>query len=324
MIWAAPPSWIDCRRMAESPRIVSLIASATEIVCGLGLREHLVGISHECDYPPDVAGLPVLSAPKVNPALASAEIDRRVREIVREGLSVYRVDVGGLERLRPDLIVTQDHCEVCAVSLRDVEDALCAITHTATTVCSLHPSSLADIARDFQRVAEAAGVPERGGELAGAFRSRLDAVRERTAGAVRRPRVACLEWLEPPMAAGGWMPELVRIAGGEPVLVETAEAFRTVRWSDVRAADPDVVVILPCGYSLARTRSDIEQGAVNVELRALRAVREGACWVTDGNAYFNRPGPRIADSAELLAGMIQRERCGEWLTQHRGAAARWP
>lgn len=310
--------------MADPPRIVSLIASATEIVCALGLREQLVGISHECDHPPDVTTLPVLSAPKVDAARPAGEIDRYVREIVGQGLSVYRVDVAALERLEPDLIVTQDHCEVCAVSLKDVEAALCALTNRDVTVCSLHPGCLADITRDFQRVADAAGLPQRGAALTTAFRDRIEAVRQRSAAAHHRPRVACLEWLEPPMAAGGWMPELIEAAGGDPVLVESGESFRTVRWDDVRAADPEVVVMLPCGYPVSQTIRELERDEISREVAALRAVREGAGWVLDGNAYFNRPGPRIADSAELLAGVLQPNACGEFLQRYSHAATRWP
>lgn len=280
-------------------RIVSLIASATEIVCALGLRDQLVGISHECDYPPDVQGLPVLSEPKVDPRAEGRAIDRAVRDIARQGLSVYRVDTEALERLGPDVIVTQDQCEVCAVSLRDVEAAVCALTLRDTRICSLHPDSLADVERDFRSVGEATGATAAAETLLATFRARLDAVRDRTAGRPR-PRVACLEWLDPVMVAGGWIPELVRIAGGEPVIVTGPERFRTVTWDDVAAADPDVVVIMPCGYDEAHSRRDMAGPTVRDALGALRS----RVHVVDGNAYFNRPGPRLADSAEILAGLL--------------------
>lgn len=304
------------------PHIVTLIASATEIVCALGLRDHLVGISHECDYPPDVHGLPVLSAPKVDPALPGTEIDAEVRRIVREGLSVYRVDVAGLERLAPDLVVTQDHCEVCAVSLRDVEDALCALSLPDTRVCSLHPSTLDDVRRDFQRVADAAGVPERGVELRARFDARLEQLAARTR-ALPAPRVICLEWLTPPMVAGGWMPDLVRIAGGEPCIVTDATSFRTVTWDDIAAADPDVVAILPCGFTIDRTLEELADTTLASRLGALRATREGRCLLMDGNAYFNRPGPRIADSAELLAGALHPTACADLAARYAHAMRPW-
>ncbi len=279
-------------------RIVSLIASATEIVCALGLREHLVGVSHECDYPADVKGLPVLSEPKVDPRAPSAAIDASVRDIARQGLSVYRVRTDLLEALQPDLIVTQDQCEVCAVSLQDVTEAVRSLTRRDTKICTLRPNVLDDIPRDFLAVAEAAGVPERGAALVASFRDRLEAVRSSVPGNGEPPRVACVEWLEPCMIAGGWMPALVRIAGGEPVIVTDEEHFRTVTWDDVAQADPDVVVVMPCGFPVEQSLAELRR---HDPLRGLRA----RCCVVDGNAWFNRPGPRIADSAEILARVIR-------------------
>ncbi len=306
------------------PTIVSLIASATEIVCELGLRDQLVGISHECDYPPDIKGLPVLSSPKVDPELAGSEIDRQVREIVRDGLSVYNVKVEELERLEPDLIVTQDHCEVCAVSLQDVEDALCKITLRDTQVCSLHPGNLAEVREDFRKVANAAGVSERGEELCGRFTQRLHRLEARTAQFDRRPRVALLEWMDPPMIAGGWMPELARIAGAEPVLVDSPRKFATVGWDDVVQADPDLVVILPCGFTKERTLHELERPVLLESLYQIPAVARGDCFAADGNAYFNRPGPRIADSAEILAGVVHQSELVDLAEKYSQVVARLP
>ncbi len=299
--------------------IVSLIASATEIVCALGLRDRLVGVSHECDFPEDVKGLPVLSAPKMDPELPGGEIDRQVREIVAGGLSVYDIRTEELARLRPDLVVTQDQCEVCAVSLKDVEGAVAALTLRATRICSLRPNSLEDIVEDFRRVAAAAGVPERGEKLVRSFDDRLARLGEKSARAVRRPTVACLEWLDPLMVAGGWMPELVRIAGGEPVVVTEAERFRKVDWETLAGADPDVIVVMPCGFAIDRTLEELKDRRTGEMLRGMRATRAGRCFVADGSAYFNRPGPRIADSAEILAGLIHPGIFGE-----QNAAQRWP
>ncbi|MCZ6760368.1 MAG: ABC transporter substrate-binding protein, partial [Gemmatimonadetes bacterium] len=273
-----------------SPRVVSLIASATEIICALGLRKQLVGISHECDFPSDVRGLPVLSAPKVDPQLPGEEIDRQVREIVRDGLSVYRVEVAELEKLRPDLIVTQDHCEVCAVTLQDVEDALCRVTLSDTKICSLHPGDLNEIRRDFQLVADAAGVSERAEELRASFDARLRAVEERVANG-NRPSIALIEWIEPPMVAGGWMPELAKIAGADPVIVDSPKHFVTVTWADIASADPDLVVIAPCGYTIEKTLEELENPELLESLYSVPAAADGRCFVADGNAYFNRPGP---------------------------------
>ncbi len=303
----------------ESPStIVSLIASATEIVCALGLRERLVGVSHECDFPEDVVGLPVLSEPRMDTRLPGGQIDRAVRDLVREGLSVYRVRVEELERLRPGLIVTQDQCEVCAVSLRDVEEACSALTLRETRVCTLRPESLADILSDFRRVGEAAGVPERAEALAGGFERRIAAVCESVARRPR-PRVACVEWLDPPMVAGGWIPEIVEMAGGEPVIVTSQTRFRTVTWEEIEAADADAVVLMPCGFTVGKTLEDLRDNGIAAPLRRLRAVKEGRCVVADGNAYFNRPGPRIADSAEILASIFHG--IGR---APRGSAVVWP
>lgn len=308
----------------EGMRVVSLIASATEIVAALGFGDRLVGISHECDYPPEVLDRPRLSAPKVDPAASSADIDRDVRELVRDGLSVYRVDVAALERARPDVIVTQDHCEVCAVSLSDVEEAVCSLDLPGARVCSLHPGVLDDVRRDFRKVAASLEAPERGEELVATFDARLASVRDRVERAGLEPvRVVMLEWLAPPMVAGGWMPELARLAGARPLIVEEPGRFSEVDWDDIVAADPDVVVILPCGFDVPRSLQEMREPSVADGLRRMRAVQEGRCFVLDGNAYFNRPGPRLADSTELLAGVLHPELFPEVLERLAGAWAFW-
>ncbi len=309
--------------MKPEPTIVSLLASGTEIVSALGLRDRLVGRSHECDFPEDVVTLPVLSAPKVDPAASGRQIDQRVREILRDGLSVYTVRVDELERLEPDLIITQDQCEVCAVSLEDVEQALCQLTLTETKVCSLHPDNLEDVFTDIGNVAEMAGVPERGRRLVGSMRDRLVHLEHRTREA-RRPRVAMIEWMEPVMIGGGWIPELVRIAGGEPVIVEGPETFKTVAWSDVVAARPDVVVIMPCGYDTAKSLAELEGGELSEMVGELSATRSGRCYLADGNAYFNRSGPRLVDSAEMLAGLLHPEMFPDTEGRFGHAFVRWP
>jgi iron complex transport system substrate-binding protein len=299
--------------------IVSLIASATEIVCALGLRDRLVGISHECDFPEDVRGLPVCSEPRLDATQPSGQIDRAVRDLVREGASVYHVRTEVLERLRPDLIVTQDQCHVCAVSLADVEQACSTLAHKPVRICSLTPHKLDDIYADFERVGAAAGVPDRGQALVSALQGRLNTLQSAVAGAPR-PKVVCVEWLDPPMVAGGWMPELVQIAGGTPVLVTSPERFRTVDWQDIDAADADVAVIMPCGYPIGRTLEELGDSRIGSAVRRLRATRSGRTFVADGNAYFNRPGPRIAESAEILAALLHLERFAGYGT----GAQRWP
>jgi iron complex transport system substrate-binding protein len=296
------PWYVRCVASA-APSIVSLIPSATEIVCALGLRPRLVGVSHECDFPEDVRGLPVLSAPKLDPGRPSAEIDRAVRGLLETALSVYRIDLEGLARLRPELIVTQSQCEVCAVPLSDVDSACAQLGLESTRVCSRSPTGLDEVLEDFRRVAQAAGVAARGEELVSAVTSRFDAIRASASGR-RKPRVALVEWLDPPMIAGGWMPELLRIAGGEPVIVQEPRRFATVTWDDIVAADPELVVLLPCGFDVERTLRELRTPEIAEPLRRLSATRHGRTFVVDGNAYFNRPGPRLAESAELLARVV--------------------
>jgi iron complex transport system substrate-binding protein len=298
-------------------RIVSLIASATEIVCALGARDRLVGRSHECDFPPDVLSLPALTAPKFKVEGTSAEIDARVRDIVREGLSVYRVDADALRALEPDVIVTQDHCEVCAVSLADVEAATCTWTGRPVRTVSLKPDSMADVCADIARVAHALGADAAGTELIGRMQARLDAVRAQVAGRAR-PRVAFIEWVEPLMAGGNWMPELIEAAGGRNLFGEAGKHSGWMQWSELVAADPEVIVVAPCGYGLARCLEELPLLQARPGWADIAAVRQGRVCFADGNAYFNRPGPRLADSAEMLVEMIHPGAATQPV--HRGTA----
>jgi iron complex transport system substrate-binding protein len=292
--------------MGADGRLVSLIASATEIVCALGARERLVGRSHECDHPADVLQLPALTEPKFKVEGSSAEIDARVRAIVRDGLSVYRVDGEALKARNPDIIVTQDHCEVCAVSLSDVEAATCTWTGRSVEIVSLKPDSMADVYADIARVAHALGVPEAGDRLTAEMQARLEAVRMQVA-ARGRPRVAFIEWVEPLMAGGNWMPELIDAAGGHNLFGEAGKHSDWMQWGELIAADPEVIVVGPCGYGLERCLQELPLLQAKPGWAGLAAVRHGRVFFADGNAYFNRPGPRLADSAEILAEMIHPE-----------------
>jgi iron complex transport system substrate-binding protein len=286
------------------PRIVSLIASATEIVCALGFEADLVGRSHECDYPPSVKRLPVCTSPKFAVDGTSFEIDQRVKGLVQQGLSVYHVDEELLRQLEPDVIVTQSQCEVCAVSLRDVERAVCAWLRACPQLVSLAPNALADVWADVERVADALGVHERGVEVVRGLRARTARLAERAAALPDRPSVACIEWVEPLMAAGNWVPELVDLAGGANLFGEAGKHAPWMNWEQLVARDPDVIVLMPCGYDIARTRADLPLLTSRPEWRELRAVRAGRVFVTDGNQYFNRPGPRLVESLEVLAELI--------------------
>jgi iron complex transport system substrate-binding protein len=293
--------------MAE--RIASLLPSATEIVCALGLADRVVGVSHECDYPSAIVGRPVLTEPKLDPRGTSQDIDAAVRRLVRDGLSVYRIREEALRAARPDLIVTQEHCEVCAVSFAEVEHAVAALLDTPAAIVSLKPNRLDDVLADFARVAEAADAVAAGEQLIAACRARLERIRARLRHARSRPRVACIEWLDPLMVAGNWVPELVELAGGVYEQVGAGEHSPSLGWDDLVAYAPDVVILMPCGFALEQTRRELPQFTARPEWQSLPAVRNRRAYSVDGNAYLNRPGPRIADSAELLAGLIQPGHC---------------
>ncbi len=289
------------------PRIVSLLPSATEIVCALGFQDRLVGRSHECDFPPEVARLPVLTTPRFDPEGTSAEVNDRVQRILTDALAVYRVDAAILRELRPDFIVTQAQCDVCAVSLRDVEDAVAQWTGARPRIVSLAPWGLADVFADMERVAAALGAPERGAELAGGLKRRIDAIRARAATAAYRPRVACLEWLDPLMDAGNWMPELVEAAGAVSLLGTAGAHSSWIEFAAIAAADPEVILIAPCGFTMERTAAELPALWRRAGWSELRAVRDGRVFLAEGNQYFNRPGPRMVESLEILAELLHPE-----------------
>jgi len=286
---------------AHAKRVVSLIASATEIICALGARDLLVGRSHECDFPPDVRRLPSLTEPKFRTTGTSYEIDARVKAIVQEGLAVYRVDAEKLEALRPDIIVTQDHCEVCAVSLKDVETALCAWSGRQVEIISLKPDALADIWEDILKVARGLGREQEGERLVEHFKARMANIAKQSGIARTRPRAAMIEWVDPLMAGGNWMPELVQLAGGENLFGVAGQPSPWLDWDQIVAADPDVLLVHPCGFDMARTLQDMPLLADRPGWNELKAVQHGRVFVAEGNQYFNRPGPRIVESLEILA-----------------------
>lgn len=285
-------------------RVVTLIASATEIVDALGCAEWLVGRSHECDYPPGVENLPVLTEPKFLVEGSSYDIDQRVKAILQEGLSVYRVDAEKLAAVRPDVIVTQDHCEVCAVSLGDVEDALCQLASCDARIVSLHPDWLEDLWTGLRQVGDALGVPERAVQAIATLQGRMNAIVEKAKTLDARPRVACIEWIDPLMSGGNWMPELVEMAGGENLFGEAGKHSPWMTWEELRASDPDLILLLPCGFDIPRTLIELPVLEGKDGWSDLKAVREGNIIVADGNRYFNRPGPRLAESLEIMAELL--------------------
>jgi iron complex transport system substrate-binding protein len=287
--------------VSAAPRVVSLLPSATEIAVAVGLGDQLVGRSHECDFPPFVTDLPVLTSTKLEKGLTSAAIDARVGDIVRQGLSVYAVDADRLRALAPDVILTQSQCAVCAVTPADLVDALAAWTGTRPEIVSLAPDDLADVWGDFARVGAATGRDREASEAVDRLQARLAAL----APIPDRPRVAAIEWIEPSMAAGNWVPELVAAAGGEPLFARAGEHSPWLDPADLMAADPDAIVLMPCGFRIAQTLADLPALTGRDGWADLSAVRGGRVFAADGHHFFNRPGPRLVESAEILAACLQ-------------------
>ncbi|GIW55617.1 MAG: cobalamin-binding protein [Nitrospiraceae bacterium] len=287
-------------------KIVSLLPSATEIVCALELEGQLVGVSHECDYPPTVRRLPKVTRTLIPTDASSAEIDRLVREQVRSKRALYALDLPALERLQPDLIITQSLCDVCAVAEDEVQAAACALS-SSPRIIHLEPQTLAQVFEAIRQVADAAGVIPRATKFVHALASRVDAVTARTARLRDRARVALLEWLDPPFSGGHWNPELVRLAGGIEGLGREGLPSRALRWKEVIDWRPEVVFIACCGFSVERTLRDLPLLQTIPGWRDLPAVRSNRVYVADGSHYFNRPGPRLVDSLEILAHALYPE-----------------
>ena len=294
--------------MSIPQRIVSLLPSSTEILCALGLRERLVGVSHECDYPANVIGLPTLTEPKLDPHRLSEEIDTRVRQIVQEGLSVYRIKTDVLQSLQPEIIVTQDQCNVCAVALPEVEEAVRCFLTPGVKVVSLKPQRLSDIWEDMRHVARTTGREDAAEEVLRGLKQRLWKLEQQTRH-LSRPRVACIEWIEPLIAAGNWVPELLEIAGGEYTLTGAGEHSPVMTWETLVAHQPDVLVLMPCGFPIGQTQRELSALRAYPQWNMFPAVKTNRVFIVDGNAYLNRPGPRIVDSAEILAEILHPDTC---------------
>lgn len=285
-------------------RIVSLIASASEILNALGVTRYQVGRSHECDYPAEIRSLPVCTAPAFATHGSSAEIDRLVRAKLASAASVYDVFSDVLDALQPTHVITQTQCKVCAVSLEDVELALSSGIGSRPQVVALEPNALSDIWSDIRRVARACDVAQSGEALITKLQSRmqdLSAIARR--GAARR-RVACIEWHEPLMAAGNWVPELVEMANAVNLTGAAALHSPGLSWPELGALDPDVIITMPCGFDLDRTRGEMHWLTNRPEWRRLRAVGQRQVYLADGNRYMNRPGPSVVDSLQVLAEIL--------------------
>ncbi|MBV9500559.1 MAG: cobalamin-binding protein [Acidobacteriaceae bacterium] len=292
--------------MAEL-RLLPLLSSGTEIVHALGLGRLQIGRSHECDYPASVVDLPICTKPAIAVSGSSPEIDRLVKGRVVSALSVYDVDSKLIASLEPTHIITQTQCEVCAVSLADVERAVQNETGTRAHVIALEPYALADLWRDIQRIADACGHAEQGRELIANLQNRLQSIVQRARRAAMRPTVAAIEWLEPLMAGGNWVPELIKLAGGRNLFGMAGRHSPWMTWGQVIQADPDAIVALPCGFDLTRTRAEMHWLAERAGWKQLRAVLSGRVFICDGNQFMNRPGPRLVESLQAFGEMLHPE-----------------
>ena len=298
-------------------RIISLLASATEIIAELGCLEQMVGRSHECDYPPEILHLPVVSTTQININTSSEQIDAQIKQLVQQkeavqedafkALSIYSLNVDLLQQLQPDIIFTQTQCEVCAVSERDVMQAVHYLTGLQPCVVSLTPYQLSDVWEDVLRVGKALNRLEQAQELIRSYKRRLEHLQDITINLSKgrpEPRIALLEWLDPLMATGNWTPELIRYAGGENIFGEIGQHAPWITWEELQAADPDILILAPCGFTLERTMQEIHVLKQHPGWRSLRAVQQGHVYAIDGNSYINRSGPRLVESAEVVARVI--------------------
>jgi iron complex transport system substrate-binding protein len=283
-------------------RIVSLLPSATEIVCAFGLCDELVGISHDCDWPPEIKGKPALSHSVITNELSSAEIDQFVRERLHNGLSLYHLDQSELRRLKPDLILTEELCEVCAPSFDEVQAATRTLD-PEPEIISLEPISLAEIIDNIRTVGEATNCEEEAAQLTSQLQARIDQVASRAENLEECPRVVCLDWLEPLFLAGHWVPEMVELAGGE-TLGDVGEPSAEIDWMTICHYNPDMLILMPCGFHPRRTFRELSLLAEREGWDELRAVKNGQVYIVNGSAYFNRPGPRIVTGLEALARIL--------------------
>ena len=283
-------------------KIVTLIPSATEIVAFLGQKESIIGKSHECDFPQDLSEIIKLTEPKINVEGTSGEIHKQIEVILEKSLSVYKVHVSKLKKLNPDFIVTQSHCEVCAVSFSEVENITRDHLGKNTKIISLQPNKLQEIFDDIKRVAKSLNVDnDHNNKLINNLEARLLNIKKKTQE-LKKPKILCVEWIDPLMAAGNWMPEMTQIAGGIDILGKIGADSHWIQFEDILTQDPDLIVFIPCGFNLKKTNDEVKKLLnKNNDWKKLKAFKNKNLYITDGNQYFNRPGPRIVDSLEILA-----------------------
>ena len=287
-------------------RVLSLLSSTTEIIYALGCGDRLVGRSHECDYPEEVSELPICTIPKFNVDGTSREVDDEVKSLVQSALSIYYINEKLLKELKPDIIFTQSQCEVCAVSVSDVENALKNITGLSSRVISVEPNSIEDIFNDILTIAEILNVRNKGKELVELIKAKIDST-EKIVYQKSSPSVATIEWIDPLMAAGNWVPQLIRVAGGKNLFGEAGKHSPWVKYNDLVEQDPEIIIVMPCGYDIKKSLIEIKTLESKKGWGSLKAVRNRNVYITDGNQFFNRPGPRIIESLEILLEIIHSD-----------------
>ena len=287
-------------------RVLSLLSSTTEIIYALGCGDRMVGRSHECDYPEEVSELPICTIPKFNVDGTSREVDDEVKSLVQSALSIYYINEKLLKELKPDIIFTQSQCEVCAVSVSDVENALKNIIGLSSRVISVEPNSVEDIFNDILTIAEILNVRKKGKELVELIKAKIDST-EKIVYQKSSPSVAAIEWIDPLMAAGNWVPQLIRVAGGKNLFGEAGKHSPWMKYNDLVEQDPEIIIVMPCGYDIKKSLIEIKTLESKKGWGSLKAVRNRNVYITDGNQFFNRPGPRIIESLEILLEIIHSD-----------------
>lgn len=284
-------------------RIISLLPSATEIVAALGASSNLVGISHECDHPAEIKNLPICTKANIDSTLSSLEIDKSVKNKIENALSLYELDFELIKSLNPDLIITQDQCEVCAIHVDDLKSKLKELLGGDIEIISLHPSSIEDVFNDIKRIGESLAVNT--AALIEDLNDRIEIVKHKVKFVKHRPEIVCIEWMEPLMTAGHWTPQLINYAGGKALLSEPFEKSKYISWDDLKQADPDGIIIAACGFTMQKIKEEMSALQSNQIWNELKAVQKGHVFIADGNAYFNRSGPRLVDTLEIIAEILQ-------------------
>ena len=289
-------------------KIVTLIPSATEIVAFLGMKESIVGRSHECDYPKDLDKIKKLTSPKINVDGTSREIHNQITEILENSLSVYKVDVNELKKLNPDVVITQAHCEVCAVSFSEVEEIVTKHLNKKTKIISLQPNTLEDVFDDIKRVASGLNIDETTiKNLIKPLEGRVENIQIKSLKQ-KKKTIACIEWIDPLMAAGNWIPEMVKISGGEDIFGKSGKDSHWIKFDEIQKHNPEIIIFLPCGYNIEKTKQEVKNlFSQQSKWNGLNAFLKKEIYIVDGNQFFNRPGPRLVESLEIFAEIIHPE-----------------